>query len=404
MTQSSTIDILKAGGGEAGAGDAIERAARRMRCDKAVLQAILEVESGADAYDDKGRLIILPEKHVFHRELPMGLRAKALKLGLAARKWTRANYKGLGGKGSDKRWVLLGRMVDYHETAGLRSASYGGSQIMGFNHKICGYDSVAEFVLAMAETEEAQIEAFVRFLEGVGLSADLRDRDFRAIARRYNGSGQVTKYAGMMERAYRRVAGKAAKPRSSKRGRNLRLGSEGRLVKALQERLVELGYHVVIDGDYGPATRRAVVQFQADRGLKADGIVGPKTSDGLDDAVAIPDQPGGTRDNMKVKDLRERGSQTVKEADRLTQVGGIATGGGLLASILTELSALLGSDPVGGIGDLISEIRTAVEPLAGLVPSNKWLIVIGIGVAVMVFAHRIKQRRLHDAVTWRHVG
>lgn len=135
---SDIILKLRQGGGKTSDDSVIKLAASRMQCEEAVLQAILEVESHDRAFDDKGRLIILPEKHVFWRELPKSMRAKAHKLGLAVRKWSRVNYKGLGGSGSDTRWDRLEAMAKLHETAGLRSASYGGPQIMGFNAELCG--------------------------------------------------------------------------------------------------------------------------------------------------------------------------------------------------------------------------------------------------------------------------
>lgn len=48
--------------------------------------------------------------------------------------------------------------------------------------------------------------------------------------------------------------------------------------KSIQRRLKELGYYNgSIDGIYGSQTRNAVIRFQKDYGLSADGIVGPKT-------------------------------------------------------------------------------------------------------------------------------
>ena len=52
----------------------------------------------------------------------------------------------------------------------------------------------------------------------------------------------------------------------------LRRGATGKLVERLQTRL---GIHV--DGDFGPRTEAAVRQFQRDKGLVPDGIVGPKS-------------------------------------------------------------------------------------------------------------------------------
>jgi peptidoglycan hydrolase-like protein with peptidoglycan-binding domain len=50
---------------------------------------------------------------------------------------------------------------------------------------------------------------------------------------------------------------------------------------ALQQRLLDLGAAIIIDGDFGPATRAAVVAFQAANGLVPDGIAGPATKAAL---------------------------------------------------------------------------------------------------------------------------
>jgi peptidoglycan hydrolase-like protein with peptidoglycan-binding domain/TPR repeat protein len=49
-------------------------------------------------------------------------------------------------------------------------------------------------------------------------------------------------------------------------------------VKALQRRLISLGYSLgPVDGRYGPQTVGAVIRFQAEKGLNTDGIAGPLT-------------------------------------------------------------------------------------------------------------------------------
>jgi putative chitinase len=57
----------------------------------------------------------------------------------------------------------------------------------------------------------------------------------------------------------------------------LRRGSKGEDVARLQSLLRDLGFGVAIDGDFGPGTEVAVSRFQSERGLEADGIVGPAT-------------------------------------------------------------------------------------------------------------------------------
>jgi peptidoglycan hydrolase-like protein with peptidoglycan-binding domain len=50
------------------------------------------------------------------------------------------------------------------------------------------------------------------------------------------------------------------------------MGDSGDDVKALQHAL-----KITEDGDFGPATRAAVMAFQQANGLLADGVVGPLT-------------------------------------------------------------------------------------------------------------------------------
>ena len=69
-------------------------------------------------------------------------------------------------------------------------------------------------------------------------------------------------------------------------GPTLRRGSRGPAVATLQRALRSLGYDVVADGDFGPATERAVRAAQSRLGLQVDGIVGPRTKSGI--VAALP--------------------------------------------------------------------------------------------------------------------
>jgi peptidoglycan hydrolase-like protein with peptidoglycan-binding domain len=63
-------------------------------------------------------------------------------------------------------------------------------------------------------------------------------------------------------------------------GRLLELQSppiEGSDVRTFQAQMVHRGWTLIIDGIYGPATEAVVKAFQAQKGLKVDGIVGPLT-------------------------------------------------------------------------------------------------------------------------------
>lgn len=76
----------------------------------------------------------------------------------------------------------------------------------------------------------------------------------------------------------------------------LRRGSKGADVRALQQRLVDLGHLAgAVDGDFGPVTERAVIAFQTAQGLTPDGIVGPKTQAVLAAAAGGPPSPAPPR-------------------------------------------------------------------------------------------------------------
>jgi N-acetylmuramoyl-L-alanine amidase len=68
----------------------------------------------------------------------------------------------------------------------------------------------------------------------------------------------------------------------------LRRGSVGPDVENLQQSLAVLGYYAGwIDGDFGPMTEKAVIDFQASAGLETDGIVGPLTWEALKRATRV---------------------------------------------------------------------------------------------------------------------
>jgi len=74
--------------------------------------------------------------------------------------------------------------------------------------------------------------------------------------------------------------------------RILRKYVSGEDVRQLQEELIELGYDVGpdgADGKFGDNTEKAVMQFQRDHGLDADGQVGPLTYAALEEALSEED-------------------------------------------------------------------------------------------------------------------
>lgn len=57
----------------------------------------------------------------------------------------------------------------------------------------------------------------------------------------------------------------------------IRFGNSGGSVRVLQRLLLSNNYFISVDGSFGAVTETAVKAFQEQRGLVADGIVGPIT-------------------------------------------------------------------------------------------------------------------------------
>ncbi len=155
-------------------------------------------------------------------------------------------------------------------------------------------------------------------------------------------------------------------------------------IRQLQEQLNGLGYALEVDGRNGPATARAVRDFQARNGLRVDGIAGPLTLakvaarlgglKGEDDAAPDP-LPGG-------KALR---SGTVQAAATAVATGAI----GLAGTLDVEQAA---------------SMVAAGKDVAGVVRDNQeyltlgWLGYLAFGGAVAVGVFLI-WKRLRDAGT-----
>lgn len=59
--------------------------------------------------------------------------------------------------------------------------------------------------------------------------------------------------------------------------RDLRLGDSGRAVRNLQRALRAAGAEIVVDGDFGPQTRRVVRRYQGQQHFRRTGVVDERT-------------------------------------------------------------------------------------------------------------------------------
>lgn len=163
----------------------IERAADLLAVDVAVVQAVNEVESRGRGFFDSGAPVILYERHIMHRRLPLHRVDPA--------PWVEqlpeiVNPRTGGYIGGQREHERLAQAVEICRPCALESASWGLFQIMGFHWQGLGYVSAEDFVERMHQSEAEQLEAFVRFIQrDEKLYFALQRRQWAAFAERYNG-------------------------------------------------------------------------------------------------------------------------------------------------------------------------------------------------------------------------
>ncbi len=112
----------------------------------------------------------------------------------------------------------------------------------------------------------------------------------------------------------------------------LRKGDEGDGVKAMQQRLQQLGFYTGnVDGKFGDGTQKALINFQVSAKLNEDGVCGAKTKEALFSASApyvnstLPPLtstlPPVTEENVVIISAGSRGAAVLYLQKRLTELG-----------------------------------------------------------------------------------
>lgn len=373
--------------------DIIERCAELVGCEPAMIDAILLVETNADAFDPSNRLVIRPEFHKIPTCPYLDAAKKKVALKIPQPKLV-AYERDPVGAGS-VAWQYVDKLAaECGEEAAFWITSFGSPQIMGFNFQMCKYDSPSAMVRAFAESEDEQILAMGRWLVASGLKEALRLRKYATIARVYNGTGYARNaYDAKLEFAYEHSS--RAKSASSyvddPDDGALQLGSHGGHVLLLQQRLRDLGFHTDADGDFGIETRDAVRAAQYRFGIAVDGKAGPETQKTL--ATAPAKEP-----NQKPLLAIFKDSGTAQSA-----LGTLATGG--TTAVVAGANAIVAPQPaptLPGIADIDAVIKTS-ETGMGLMTKilslgvDKLLIALALGAMIwggIVLFKRVQAQRL----------
>ena len=365
----------------------------------AAVLAVVKVEGEAvdmtDGIQDgkvDGLVMIRWEGHYFWRHLPEAKRAAARKAGLADPK--------VGGvknpRSMKARHDMLKRAMAIDSAAALKSISMGVGQVMGANHAMCGYRTVFE-MWHDAQTLLGQVRMMLGFIKAAGLDDELREARFTAFARGYNGPGfAANRYDQKMEQAYRMFGG--TRPTRDGDDAPLRMGdARSDQVRLVQQRLKDLGYQVKVDGDFGPATRRAILAFQAENRLKTDGVVGPKTLAALYNAPVASVLPSARETASTAEVVKD--SRIAKKG---VQVEAVAGGTGLVVAAAEVVPTDWVEQAVKQSG-AVRQVYDQVLPILSGLGDFKWLALALVLLFVAYQARRIVEARVEDHRSGRTV-
>lgn len=176
-------------------------AAERINVAPAQIKALSDVESPKGGFNPDGTPKILFERHKYWQALTQ--RNWITKRNEMSLDYPDICHKSAGAYNLRPQYNKLEIAATLNWDAAHESASFGFGQVMGFNWRKLGYESVRDFVTQMYESEGAQLDAVCRYIKATGLDAALRRKDWAAFAEGYNGSDyKRNDYDNRMSAAY----------------------------------------------------------------------------------------------------------------------------------------------------------------------------------------------------------
>lgn len=198
-TSQALQDCLAAGPDTPLDAASIAKAATAIGCDTKAVKAVWTVEASGAGFS-QGLPKILFEGHIFSALTKHAYDASHP--GISYPHWDRTKYPAT----QAGRYAQLMEAVALDPDAAFEAASYGAFQILGENFKACGFNSAFEFVLAMCQTEGAQLLAFIGFVKTNHLDTALKTHNWAVFAKGYNGSAyKANQYDTKLANAYARA-------------------------------------------------------------------------------------------------------------------------------------------------------------------------------------------------------
>jgi len=180
----------------------ISKRAKENGLSPAAVKAVVKVESNGRGFQRDGALKILFEGHIFWKELKhMNLNPYNFLKGnddILFKSFTRKYYA------PSLQYGRLEKAKKINRESALKSASYGMFQVMGFNYKLSGFETVDAFIEYIEVSEENQLEAFFNFIKNRGGCFEaLKAKDWAKFARIYNGPAyKINQYDKKLDKNY----------------------------------------------------------------------------------------------------------------------------------------------------------------------------------------------------------
>lgn len=181
-----------------------ERVANELNIDIATMKAVVEVEAGVShrGFTAPGIPLVNFDLVLFKRFMHRAGKSVAKYAGNIA--FVRPNIRKYGTLGK-AHWARLESARKINKEIAEKATFWGMFQIGGFNWKLCGADSLDDFIARMSRSEAEQLELFARFITRNNLVRYLQAKNWAGFAYHYNGPRYKARgYHTRLARAYRK--------------------------------------------------------------------------------------------------------------------------------------------------------------------------------------------------------
>lgn len=196
-----------------------QQVADRLGVEKAAIKAIVEIETGRihRGINPDGSTVINFDLPVFRRAAARrGISLARHASSVALQPVNAARY----GSQQAAQHARLSAAAAIDTTAAYESTFWGMFQIGGFNWRLCGASSLEDFARRMSRSEYDQLQLFANYMQNTGLVKYLKNKNWAAFARIYNGpSYAARRYHTRIAEAYRRHSATPKPPTTAAGGK-----------------------------------------------------------------------------------------------------------------------------------------------------------------------------------------